>query len=286
MDPVKTAIDALLSRQAPGGGFPIRPGRNVRPEATAWAAIALLRHGGGGEAARNACRELARIQKENGSLVVSDHAPGAVWPTPLALMAWQLEGGYREERDRAARFLLEHSGSHFPFDPNGPVGHDTSIRGWPWVLGSHSWIIPTSLAVIALDGEGYRDHERVTEGIRMIMNRQLASGGWNYGNTTVFGRELRPQLEATGMALAALKGYTEARSVAGSLAYLRADLAEVLTPLSVGWALLGGVAWGQPPPDAAKLIDETLELQRVRGPYDTGALAVLITAAATAGGRS
>ena len=46
----------------------------------------------------------------------------------------------------------------------------------------------------------------------MMLDRQLPHGGWNYGNTYVFGRELRPMPESTGAALTGLAGQVEVRS--------------------------------------------------------------------------
>jgi len=284
MGAVAEAVEALVERQAAGGGFPLRPGCAVRPDATAWAAIALFRFGAGSDVARRACEALAGMQQEDGRVPISPEAPEAAWPTALALSAWQLEGGYAEQRSKAAGFLLEHAGRSWPRDPTSPFGHDTSIRGWSWTLKAHSWVIPTAQAVMALDGEGYSRHERVREGVRMLLDRQLAGGGWNYGNTTIFGRPLRPQLEPTGAALAALEGHVRRQDVAESLAYARAELDRVRTPLSTGWGLLGCAAWGEAPADAAGRIAQTLERQDTAGPYDAVALAVLVTAAAAIGG--
>ena len=51
---------------------------------------------------------------------------------------------------------------------------------------------------------GLADHPRVKAGIKLILDRALDAGGWNYGNKSVFGTELRPQPGPTGLALLAL----------------------------------------------------------------------------------
>jgi hypothetical protein len=68
--------------------------------------------------------------------------------------------------------------------------------------------------VIALKATGHLQHDRVREGIRMMLDRQLPHGGWNYGNSVVFGRELRPMPESTGAALTGLAGQVEVEVVA------------------------------------------------------------------------
>ena len=100
-----------------------------------------------------------------------------------------------QARRRAAAWLLEQKGNAIAVDTaiGSVVGHDTTLVGWPWVEGTHSWVEPTAMAILALDREGFGDHPRVAEGIRVVLNRALAHGGWNYGNTSVFGRQLRPQ---------------------------------------------------------------------------------------------
>ena len=37
---------------------------------------------------------------------------------------------------------------------NEQLGHDSTLIGWPWVEGTHSWIEPTAWAVLALKSVG------------------------------------------------------------------------------------------------------------------------------------
>ena len=92
------------------------------------------------------------------------------------------------------------------------VGHDTTLQGWPWVVGTHSWVEPTAINVLALRSAGQAGHPRCREAVKLLLDRQLPEGGWNYGNTTVLGHVLRPQVQPTGLALAALAGETDVRS--------------------------------------------------------------------------
>ena len=41
---------------------------------------------------------------------------------------------------------------------------------------------------------------RIREAVRLLWDRQLPHGGWNYGNTVVLKQELRPHLLPTGLA--------------------------------------------------------------------------------------
>ncbi len=81
----------------------------------------------------------------------------------------------------------------------------------------------------------------------MVMNRQLPYGGWNYGNTVVYGQELSPFIDMTGIALSALAGHVAKEDVNRSILFLQSRITGCRTPLSLGWALFGLGAWGKFP---------------------------------------
>ena len=137
-------------------------------------------------------------------------------------------------------------------------GHDATARGWPWVQGTHSWVEPTALVTLALCGEGLHDHGRVKAGIHLILDRSLKSGGWNYGNPAVLGRELRAQPGPSGLALLALAAYgDESPECRRGIDYLRQALREVRTGASLGWGVLGLRAWDACPREAATWLGES-----------------------------
>jgi len=174
--------------------------------------------------------------------------------------------------------LLETSGSHWNRKPEDPVEHDPSLHGWPWVLGTHSFLEPTAMALLALERTGHAGHPRFLEGVRMIMDRQLPKGGWNYGNTKVYGAELFPFIDTTGMALKAVAGHVSAESVKKSIDYLRDKAGGCRTPLSLGWALFGLGAWGIFPAESNMWIEEALSRQEKLGSYGTSLLSILVLA--------
>lgn len=219
---------------------------------------------------------LAREQREDGRVCVCSFCDEAAWPTPLAVLAWTGSPVHLEAWERAVDFLLTHSGQHFPRTANSPVDEDTSLRGWPWTLDAHSWVEPTSVAMTALDVAGRGTHERVREATRMLMDRQMESGGWNYGNSVVYGHALHPLLDATGMALHALAGHVPRAEVDRSITLLRQGAMSVRTPWTLGWSLLGLGAWGEPPTDSSAWMAETMERQDLIGPFPTMDLAVLL----------
>ncbi len=266
----------LAARVVSGGGFTDRPGGLYRPDATAWAILSLNGERTGGDLINPARSRLARDQKDDGRISISVDHPEAFWPTPMAVLAWQGSVGHRENQQRAIQFLLRTTGKHFEKDPTNPVGHDTALKGWPWIEDTHSWVEPTVLSILALDNCGYGDHPRVQEAIRLVMDRQLPHGGWNYGNTTVFGQELHPAPESTGAALHALGGRVPREQIQRSLDYLTGQVMKLRTPLALGWSLLGLGSWGMLPAQASQLVEKCLARQDRYGAYETTALCVLL----------
>jgi hypothetical protein len=162
---------------------------------------------------------------------------------------------------------------------NAVLGHDTTLVGWPWVDGTHSWVEPTALAILALRREGFGDHPRVREGLRLIEDRAVDTGGWNCGNRATFGRVLRPQPGPTGLALLALAHSATRSEVAErGIAYLREALPTVRAAESLGWGVLGLRAWGRPAVDAGRWLAESFE-RVVRRPDAAPRLALLLLAA-------
>lgn len=276
--------EALRSRALSGGGFSHRPAGEYRADATAWAAMALAAAGTEEGLLGMARDRIADEQQEDGRVSVSPEHPEAFWPTPLAVLAWEGSPAHREAQSRAVTFLEKTTGRHFVKDPDAPVKHDTSIKGWSWIAGSHSMVEPTALSLIALRTAGQGEDGRTREAIRMLMDRQLSAGGWNYGNTSVYGKELYPQTENTGLALDALAGRVSRNDVARSLGYLKDRLTHVRAPLSLGWGLLGLGAWGARPGNARLWLRESFELQRKYGPYDTTLLSLLLLSFLATGG--
>jgi hypothetical protein len=140
------------------------------------------------------------------------------------------------------------------------LGHDTTLAAWPWAAGTHAWVEPTALAVMALKSAELGDHSRTREGVRMLLDRQLPSGGCNYGNTFVLGQKLRPHIQPTGMALAALGGDREGESrINRSVAWLANHLSGRTATASLCWGLMGLAANGAAPQEALQWLSGAFE---------------------------
>ena len=286
---VETLMTTLARRTRSDGAAVARPDESEPSvEATVWLALALRVVGGAaGNEPRAMGRAVTRMQSADGRVSISPLHPGAYSPTSVAILAWQGQPEFDASRRRALGFLLAHSGEHFPRDPSSPIAMDTSLAGWPWIDRTFSWAEPTALALLALESAGEGDHPRAREGRALLLDRQIASGGWNYGNAEVFGSELRPAPESTGLVLSALAGRTSATAVASSLAYLERVEPRLRTPLALGWASLARSAWriGLDAPDSpgsqGMAIRETLARESRYGAYETADLALLAIAASS-----
>lgn len=239
----------LAGLARPAGAWAYRRGGSPSVEPTALAALALLARTPENPppAAAAAAAWLLSAQQPDGSLGLSPSQPTLGWTTPLAVLLWHALRSDDAPARRACDWLLAQKGQTLPRseDPGNVAGHDTTLVGWPWVVDTHSWLEPTALAVLALGVAGRAGHPRVTEGLRLIRNRAVEGGGWNYGNRAVFGRPLRAQPGPTGLALIALAALDRRTpEVDHAIAYLEATLPGVRAPLSLGWGLLGLRAWG------------------------------------------
>ena len=237
----------LLDLRRAAGAWGYRATTATAVEPTALAGLALL--GTDPEASAVAAGRLATVRGRDGALGVTDGGAKPGWPTPYASLLWAAVGGHEADRAAALGWLLATEGAPIPLAERGPLGHDTTLIGWPWVAGTHSWVEPTALALLALGREGKLDHPRARAGVAVLCDRAIPTGGWNLGNPVVFGTALRPLPGPTGLALLALAqiGGPPAAAVAPAIRYLRSALAGTLARASLGWGLLGLRAWGAAP---------------------------------------
>lgn len=274
-----TVIEDL--HQRPCCGY--QPGARPATEPTALSAISLVAHGRM-EAAEQAAQWLANAQATDGSLGVRLEERTPRWPTSLATLAWITVDAERYAKQISAGTDWALSTRGEPVEPTEDLGHNTQLIAWPWIEGTHSWIEPTALHVLALKAAGHGSHARTREAVALLIDRQIASGGCNYGNTEVLGQALLPHVQPTGLAMLALAGESDsARRIEASLAYLARSLSARTTTASLCWGLLGLSAHDRRPTDADSWLESAYgrTIRRDRSPYK---LALLALAASSAKG--
>lgn len=208
---------------------------------------------------------LSAIQRSDGCVPVAADMPGPGWPTGLAILAWLAADPkrYNDSIRRATAWMLAATG-----EPTrvriAEQQHDGSLVGWAWVDGTHSWVEPTAYAMLALRAAGRTEHPRFEEAWRLIVDRAIPSGGWNYGNTRVLAHTLRPFPETTGVALAALAGGPRHDVVDKGIEFLLAELPRIRSPLALGWGLIGLAAWDATPAQAGEWLAEAVQQLQAR----------------------
>jgi hypothetical protein len=255
------------------------------PASEPTALAALARIGAGGHA-ESQLQWLAKCQTTDGSVppLADLNQPG--WPTPLAIIATVAADRANIEQSAhfsnlrisdARNYLLSLSGK--TLDPSTQYGHNGQLVGWPWVTGTHSWQEPTAFAVLALKSIGLWDHPRTREGVQLLIDRLLDTGGCNYGNTVVLGQRLRPHVEPTGAALLALAGenWTDPR-IERSINWLTGAINAETTPVSLSYGLLGLTAHDRVPKDTANWLESASRRTIRRGAAPLN-IALLILAA-------
>ncbi|MCA9179242.1 MAG: hypothetical protein KDB14_32495 [Planctomycetales bacterium] len=236
---------AFIDQLATLGPAPYLSGAQPASEPTALAALALLGHHRIAEATP-LLDWLAESQQPDGHVPVRRDPPRPGWTTALASLAWscarKIAGAdYQRPLDEAAAWMLRIEGKAAPRQPQ--FGHDSTLVGWPWVNGTHTWLEPTVFHVLAFSARGWSSHARAIEGRRVIADRVLPAGGANYGNTVVLGQMLLPHLQPSGLALLALadsRGVRDADSrIAATIAMLRREIGSTTAPASLCWPLMG-----------------------------------------------
>jgi hypothetical protein len=111
----------------------------------------------------------------------------------------------------------------------------------------------------------------------MLFDRACPEGGWNAGNGIVYGTPLKPHIDATAIALLALRGEPQNDLIRKSLAWLN-DQSEVCTaPWSLAWCVLAMHAYGLPVSQA----EDRLQAMSLDQLEDTATLAVVTLATDT-----
>jgi hypothetical protein len=266
-DTLRRMGDVVLAARRASGGWGYRTEGTIGVEPTALAALAL--HAAAAESAidvdsrtiAGAADKLAACQQPDGALGVTETMTTPHWATAWGAILWNIVGTHAESCGKAIGWLTAHQGNTDLYSTGGPFSHNSTIPGWPWVLGTQSWLEPTALAAIALCAFGERDHSRARQGRELIRDRAIRSGGWNYGNSQVFGADLRAQPVPTALAILALTigGENDLPCLDRGCAYLERTLPGTRAPQSLGWGILGLAACDRRPAEADLWLTEAFE---------------------------
>jgi hypothetical protein len=227
------------------GGWGYSAAKSSRVEPTAWALLALAETAAPdpGEWQAFATRHLQFLkscQRADGLLLEYPEAPPNLAANGIAacvLAHLAPAGGEAPLLARLLGGLASVKGVAADTVPDSP--QNNALQGWPWIPGTFSWVEPTSWCVLALKKTRQLYHDaaapRIIEGDKLLLNRSCEAGGWNYGNGSALGQDLRPYVPTTALALIALQDHQSDPVVERSLAYL--DRARVTEPSAMALAM-------------------------------------------------
>jgi uncharacterized protein (DUF362 family) len=213
---VSTPLDHLENLAQLGhadGGWGYAPGQAPNLEASCLGLLATLgAQERFGEVITKGRRFIDQCAASDGSYRLEQGREEALWPTSLVLFTQSVLGASRDVLERTARRLLGLRG-RVPDNPEAGEVQDIDVKltGWPWAENNFSWVEPTSWAILALRAVGQGEHPRVREGVQMLLDRAMDSGGINYGNRRILGKMTDPIPTPTALMLLALQGEKHAR---------------------------------------------------------------------------
>jgi len=256
-------------RLVPPGGWS-HCGAQFGTEPTSLALLALYSSPSGSTVTREELEPLLACRRSNGLWpAVGVGAAGvSFWATALAVNTLMTLGA-TPETFRASLDALVHCR---PLEASWLVRlkfrlSDRQVRfdpkkyGWPWVPDTVSWVVPTSMALITLGRakrqgliRGSEFEKRLRLGAEMLLDRACPEGGWNAGNAVVYGVPLRPHVDATALALAALRFHHHLPIVRNSLTWMLNRI-DCPSAYSLAWVILAATAYKDVRSDVLPALD-------------------------------
>jgi hypothetical protein len=249
-------VRILAGRRLSSGGWSFTGSQQASVEATCLGCLALAWE----TQARTplTIRFLLGSQLSDGGWAAFQGDPEASWTTALALCTLTAVNDISEARERALKWLLSERGKegHWLWrwkfkttDRN--VRFDPDKYGWPWSPGAGSWVIPTAFSVVAIKqfmvcNRSEASEKRIRLGVDMLLDRVCVGGGWNSGNSVVYGVPLRPHVEATAIALLALQDEPRGEIVRTSEKWLESQAGNIQAVSSLAWCILTLFAYQKP----------------------------------------
>ncbi len=102
---------------------------------------------------------------------------------------------------------------------------------------------PTAFSVVAIKqftvcNRSEASENRIRLGVEMLLDRACVAGGWNSGNSIVYGVPLSAHVEATALALLALQDEPRGEIVQASVNWLESRVDEIHAVFSLSWCIL------------------------------------------------
>jgi hypothetical protein len=239
-------LSATLQRaRNADGGWAYHPGKRSRIEPTCWALLALSQT----ERQQPNVEVLRRWPRADQWLIDVAGAPPNHAFNAIAALTLLEASSADTAAETIVRLLIASKGIQLPPEPAIP--QDGSLQAWSWVDGTFSWVEPTAWSVLLLKHRlargPYPDAaERVRVGEQMLTDRACRGGGWNYGNSSVYGKDLLPYVPTTALALLALQDRQAEPVVTRGLEALQRDALSERSAVALSLAIICLRVYGRP----------------------------------------
>ena len=288
-------MDDLVARIIKGqnhdGGWGFLPGKSSNTECTSLCLLALDSLGAKQPVAntKRGLDWLLQHQRGEGSWPLSGSTNDGSWATALAIIALIRFPGYQLQMRMASDWLLKQEG-RTPgilarlvgalLSPNNAVALNPDLKGWPWIARTFSWVEPTSYALIALKQmrayvAASNLEARIQQGEMMIYDRMCKGGGWNYGNSKVFGEALWPYPDVTAVALIALQDHQSSQPNQESVRALRKMMQETDSGFALSWGTICLSIYGDEISEWRRKIEKRFQMTGFLGETKTLALSLI-----------
>lgn len=253
-----------------------------RIEPTAWALLAL---GSTWDASRAPWAEFARphiaflASLQSGDGLLSDTEPGLVNFTTVAVAALVLSQFTAQVPPGVLAKLYDGlvgvKGVKIDaFDPK----QDNQLQGWPWLRDTFSWVEPTAWGLLALKRADPSLRSRATaaraqEAEKLLVNRTCVAGGWNYGNASALGQDLRAYVPTTALGLLAMQDRRSEPNVEKSLRFLVQERLNEASAMALSLTSICLHVLGLPADDVDERLAEAAVQSDVRGHLQAMAMA-------------
>ena len=226
---------ALREARNADGGWAYHSAKKSRIEPTCWALLALSQ---GATPDFEPLRQWPR--SENWLIDIPGAPPNHAFNAIAALTLLQ-SASTSSAAETIVRLLIASKG--MTFGPDSVAQQDNSLEAWSWVDGTACWVEPTAWSVLLLKQRlargPYPDAgERVRVGEQMLIDRACRGGGWNYGNSNVYGKNLLPYVPTTALALLALQNRRDEPAVVRGLQQLQRDVLSERSTVALSLAII------------------------------------------------
>src|SRR5688572_28331508 len=288
-------MDDLVARiikwQNHDGGWGFLTGKSSNTECTSLCLLALDSLGAKQPVAntKRGLDWLLQHQRGEGSWPLSGSTNDGSWATALAIIALNRFPGHQLQMRMASDWLLKQEGRTPGIlarlvgafvSPSNAVALNPDLKGWPWIARTVSWVEPTSYALIALKQmrayvAASNLEARIQQGEMMIYDRMCKGGGWNYGNSKVFGEALWPYPDVTAVALIALQDHQSSEPNQESVRALRKMMQETDSGFALSWGTICLSIYGDEISEWRRKIEKRFQMTGFLGETKTLALSLI-----------